>query len=134
MLFIERQLASAVCLGCATRVKSAGAASKVDDLGSGSEIHTPAPSAHGRAKVDVFAIHEISLIEQARGFGVAAPNEQARGAHPVDQPLLTGHGGNSAPAGELHQRLLPKFAERGNHRSERQLRIPVCIDKSRSDN
>ena len=67
------------------------------DLGNRCEIHSAAPCAHSRAKIHVFAIHEISLIEQARCLGVAAPNEQARGTHPVDQPRAERSSRRSGP-------------------------------------
>ena len=50
----------------------------------------PAPRADRGAEVHVLRVHEVSLVEQADGLGVRAADEQARAAHPVDEPLATG--------------------------------------------
>ena len=51
---------------------------------AGDEEHPAAPRADGGAEIDVLRVHEVPLVEQAHGFGVGAPHEQAGAADPVD--------------------------------------------------
>ena len=90
---------------------------KMRDLDRGREEDTSAARANGGAEVDVFQIHEVSLVEQADRFGVGAPHQQARAADPVGILLAAASTLDVAPA----MQLLPELVERPDHLAERQL-------------
>ena len=79
----------------------------MDHFDAGHEHHAPAARANRGAEVHVFEVHEIALVEQPRGLGVAAPHQKARPADPVRKLLAA-----SSPHRLPRRVLLPEFVER----------------------
>lgn len=75
VFLIERHLAPPVAsLGDFARGRSRAAA-PMDDGDGRREADEPAALADGRAEVDVFCVHEVTLVEKPDGFGFAAADE-----------------------------------------------------------
>src|SRR6188474_1451547 len=134
VLLVERQLTAAVMVSGGCGAGAPRPAAKVDDLGGRREVHLAAIRAYRRAEVHVLAVHEVPLIEQPRGLGMAPPDEEAGGGHPIDfthtSRLCLQRRGRRPP----DEQFLAQFGERPDHPAERKLWLTVRVDDSRTGN
>ena len=100
----------------------------------------PPPAGADRgAKVHVFEIHEIPLVEQPDGFGIRALHEKAGAAHPVGRLFLPRHEADAlqdataAALESLDQLLLTPLGERRDHFPERQFGMSFAVHDARTD-
>src|SRR5262245_57086740 len=91
MLFVERDMTAPVCTLCRSRRRERGAAAQMHDLNLRREKDSPAAGPDCRAEVDFLRVHEVALVEQADGLGVAAPHQERRAADPVRIVPLARH-------------------------------------------
>src|SRR5689334_9474610 len=99
------------------------------DLDVWREQDLPAACPNGRAEVDVFEIHHVTLIQQTHSLRVRAANEKTRAADPVREVLVP----RQRIDVTLGDAFLPQLRDRTDHLSKRQFGAAVCVDESRSD-
>src|SRR5947207_1400887 len=128
VLFVEGQLAAAVCLVGGGRGRCTRLPTLVDDLGRGGEKHLPSTAADRRAEVHVLQIHEIALVQQAHFLRGITANEQARTRYPVHVTFTPGQ----RFRGARHE-LLAQLRDRRNHASPGQLGMAAGVYEPRTN-
>src|ERR1019366_8493538 len=83
VLLVECHAAAAVGLARRRRRTGRGSTAQVNDFSRRRKADASAARADGGAKVDVFRVHLIALVEEAHRVGVGAAHEQTRAADPV---------------------------------------------------
>ena len=117
VFFVESELAAPIRVVGGGSSGLGGSAPEVHDLDGRGEQNMPAARANGGAEIDVLRVHEVALVEQARRLGLAATDEQARSAHPVDLLLAPCQAIDirrdcRCPVASSNQQLLAQLRER----------------------
>src|SRR5262249_12119124 len=83
------------------------------------------------AEVDVLGVHEEPFVEEADRFGVRAPYEQARAAHPIRRMAAARQSIDEYRT--LVANPLSQLVEGSDHPAVRQFRTAVGVDQTRPD-
>ena len=117
MFHVERNLTAAVRTIGRRGCGETGTSAQMCDLDIRREEDAAASCADRGAEIHVFEIHRVPLVQQSDGLGVAASHEQAGAADPVGKVFMPCQRVDVA----LCDSFLPKFGERPDHLSKRQL-------------